>query len=113
MHCTMAAGLAGGIGLCGGACGALGAAIWIVGMNSIKQGKEKLSFKNSTAMDQIEQFLKCTNYEFECQEIVGRKFENAGDHARFLRDGGCSKIIEALAVLSGSHDGLDKSGSTR
>ena len=27
---TMAAGLAGGIGLCGGACGALGAAIWIL-----------------------------------------------------------------------------------
>ena len=32
MHTVMAAGLAGGIGLCGGACGALGAAIWITGM---------------------------------------------------------------------------------
>jgi hypothetical protein len=32
LHTVMAAGLAGGIGLCGGACGALGAAIWIMGM---------------------------------------------------------------------------------
>ena len=37
----MAAGLAGGIGLSGGACGALGAAIWILGMNhNIKEGKK-------------------------------------------------------------------------
>ena len=34
MHTVMAAGLAGGIGLSGGACGALGAAIWIFTMNS-------------------------------------------------------------------------------
>ena len=33
MHMVMAAGFAGGIGLSGGACGALGAAIWIIGMN--------------------------------------------------------------------------------
>ena len=33
MHTVMAAGFAGGIGLSGGACGALGAAIWITGMN--------------------------------------------------------------------------------
>ena len=34
MHTVMAAGFAGGIGLSGGACGALGAAIWIIGMNN-------------------------------------------------------------------------------
>jgi hypothetical protein len=33
LHATMAAGFAGGIGLSGGACGALGAAIWINGLN--------------------------------------------------------------------------------
>src|SRR5512147_1272710 len=32
LHAVMAAGLAGGIGLSGGACGALGAAIWIIGI---------------------------------------------------------------------------------
>ena len=39
IHAVMASGLAGGIGLCGGACGALGAAIWILGM---KIGKEEI-----------------------------------------------------------------------
>lgn len=68
MHRVMAAGLAGGIGLSGGGCGA------------------------------IDRFAKCTNGEFECSKIVGRRFEDIGDHADYLRSGGCSKIIEALAA---------------
>ncbi len=98
MHTVMVAGLAGGIGLCGGACGALGAAIWIIGMNSIKEGTGKIDFKNPIALDAIDRFLKCTEYEFECSEIVGRRFENIDDHADYLRGGGCSKIIEVLAT---------------
>ena len=98
MHTVMAAGLAGGIGLCGGACGALGAAIWIIGMNSIKEGASKIDYKNPIGLDAIDRFLKCTDYEFECSEIVGRRFENIDDHADYLRDGGCSKIIEVLAT---------------
>jgi hypothetical protein len=94
----MAAGLAGGIGLCGGACGALGAAIWIFAMNSNKEGKGKIDFKDPRALEVIERFIKCTDYEFECAEIVGRKFENINDHADYLRDGGCSDIIEVLAT---------------
>jgi hypothetical protein len=97
MHAAMAAGLAGGIGLCGGACGALGAAIWIMGMNSLKGGAGKIDYKDPRALALIEKFLKCTDYKFECSEIVGRRFENVDDHARYLRDGGCSKIIDVLA----------------
>jgi len=97
MHKVMAAGFAGGIGLCGGACGALGAAIWIIGMKSSKEGTGKINYNNPTALDAIEKFLKCTDFEFECSEIVGRRFENIDDHASYLHDGGCSKIIEALA----------------
>jgi len=97
MHKVMAAGFAGGIGLCGGACGALGAAIWIIGMNSIKEGVDRVGFKNPKVLDVIDRFLKCTDYKFECSEIVGRKFEDIEDHAGYLRDGGCSKIIEVLA----------------
>jgi hypothetical protein len=99
MHTVMAAGLAGGIGLCGGACGALGAAIWIIGMKGSKEGDGKIKFKSARAMDMIERFLKSADYEFECSEIVGRRFENISDHAGYLRDGGCSKIIEVLATL--------------
>jgi hypothetical protein len=98
MHTVMAAGFAGGIGLCGGACGALGAAIWIIGMNSLKEGVGKIEFKNPSVLDAIDRFKKCTDYEFECSKIVGRRFENVDDHAGYLRDGGCSEIIEVLAT---------------
>ena len=98
MHTAMAAGFAGGIGLSGGACGALGAAIWITGMNSLKEGAGKLEFINPQATDAIGRFIKCTGYEFECSKIVGRQFEDIHDHAAYLGNGGCSKIIEALAA---------------
>src|SRR4030042_3488196 len=65
MHAVMAAGLAGGIGLSGGGCGALGGAIWIIGMNSIKEGAGKIDFGNRRALDAIDRFMKCTDYEFE------------------------------------------------
>jgi hypothetical protein len=102
MHTVMAAGFAGGIGLSGGACGALGAAIWIIGMNCLEEGVGDNIWQSevfqSRAADTIDRFMKSADYEFECSEIVGRRFENVGDHAGYLRDGGCSKIIEALAT---------------
>ncbi len=98
MHAAMAAGLAGGIGLSGGACGALGAAIWISGIESLKEPGGKINFKDRRASGIIDRFLRCTDYEFECSKIVGRRFENVGDHVRYLGGGGCSKIIEVLAA---------------
>ena len=97
-HAVMAAGFAGGIGLCGGACGALGAAIWIIGMNSSKEGSGKTGYKDPRVLDMIDRFIKHTDFEFECSKIAGRKFENIDDHAAYLRSGGCSKIIEVLAA---------------
>jgi hypothetical protein len=94
MHAVMAAGFAGGIGLSGGACGALGAAIWILAMEN---GKEGLKFDNERASAVMDRFVESADYEFECSKIVGKKFENVNDHAGYLRDGGCSNIIEALA----------------
>ncbi|MEA3441067.1 MAG: C-GCAxxG-C-C family protein [Chloroflexota bacterium] len=98
MHTVMAAGFAGGIGFSGSACGALGAAIWIIGMDSSTDGDSAMGFTNPKAEETIERFLMSTDYEFECSEIVGRKFENIGEHADYLREGGCSDIIEALAA---------------
>jgi Putative redox-active protein (C_GCAxxG_C_C) len=98
LHTVMAAGFAGGIGLSGGACGALGAAIWIIGMNHLKKGDGKIDFKSQEATEVIDRFLKCTDSEFECWKIVGRRFENVADHAGYLHNGGCSKIIEVLTT---------------
>lgn len=94
----MAAGLAGGIGLCGGACGALGAAIWITVMKISEAGDKKPDYKDPRALAVIEKFLESSDYEFECSEIVGRTFKDVEDHAAYLRDGGCSKILEVLAA---------------
>ena len=98
LHTVMAAGLAGGIGLSGGACGALGAAIWIIEMNRVKDGTGKVEYNSPEATEAIDRFVQSTDVEFECSKIVGRKFENVADHAGYLRDGGCSKIIELLAA---------------
>ena len=98
LHTVMAAGLAGGIGLSGGACGALGAAIWILEMNRVKDGTGKVEFNSPEAIEVIDRFLQRSDGEFECAKIVGRQFENVADHARYLHDGGCTKIIEALAA---------------
>jgi hypothetical protein len=95
-HATMAAGFAGGIGLSGGACGALGAAIWILGLNQQVE-MEAFSYSGTWVENTIEEFLECSDYEFECSAIVGRKFEDVGDHAEYIQTGGCVNIMEALA----------------
>ena len=100
LRTVMVSGFAGGIGLSGGGCGALGAAIWLIGINHLEAGNTKFDYKNVDALGVVDKFLKCTNYEFECSEIVGRKFESIKDHADYCRDGGCSKIIDILAELS-------------
>jgi hypothetical protein len=98
LHAVMAAGFAGGIGLSGGGCGALGAAIWIIGMDYMRQNNQKPGLDTPMASAAIERYLEASDYEFECSKIVGRKFENIADHAGYLRAGGCSKIIAALAA---------------
>ena len=100
MQAVMAAGFAGGIGLSGGACGALGAAIWISGLKD-SQESAKIEMQNPKAQAMIDKFVESADYEFECAKIVGRKFADVNDHACYLREGGCSKIIEALAAQAG------------
>jgi hypothetical protein len=96
-HAVMAAGFAGGIGLSGGACGALAAAVWIMGMKNGMDENANFGFTPPGAMDAMDSFLKSTDYEFECSKIVGRKFENVTDHAEYVCNGGCAKIIDGLA----------------
>lgn len=97
MHAVMAAGLAGGIGLCGGACGALGAAIWIRAMDDAGKAGGKIDHKSPRLQNLIDRFLKRTNYTFECADIAGRMFEDVDDHAAYLGGGGCAQLIDALA----------------
>lgn len=101
-HQTMVAGLAGGIGLSGEACGALGTAVWIEAMKIKREDPELDLWKDEKFGEKfetlLEKFLAASDYEFECADIVGRKFENIEDHASYISEGGCSKIIDALAA---------------
>jgi hypothetical protein len=97
-HAIMAAGLAGGIGLSGGACGALGAAVWLIEMDRVQGGTGKVEFNSPEATEAIDRFVGSTGCEFECSKIAGRVFADVADHAGYLRDGGCAKVIEALAA---------------
>ena len=115
MHAVMASGFAGGIGLCGGACGALGAAIWILGMKIGKEEGGKAGFKDPRIQEVIDRFLKHTDFKFECSEIVGRKFDGCrrpcrlSSRRRLLgadRDVGCRWIRTLMPVcLPAGHGG--------
>jgi hypothetical protein len=97
LHTMMVSGFAGGIGLRGGGCGALGAAIWMMGVNYSKANGGKPGFDNPLYSALLERYLESADYEFECSKIVGRKFDDVADHANYLRQGGCQKIIATLA----------------
>ena len=75
----------------------MGAAIWLRGIEALKNGG-KLSFDLNASSEEMERFLASADYEFECASIVGRKFADAADHAAYVHEGGCAKIIEALAT---------------
>lgn len=67
-------------------------------MNNAKDGAGKVEFNSPGATEAIDRFLHSTDFEFECSKIVGRRFEDVGEHACYLREGGCSELIEALAA---------------
>jgi hypothetical protein len=100
-HAVMVAGFAGGIGLSGGGCGALGAALWILAMRVIEAGLAENVWRSTQVRAQIEalieSFLSCSGNEFECCHIAGRRFLSPRDHAAHLDAGGCEDIIRTLA----------------
>jgi hypothetical protein len=95
---VMVAGFAGGIGLSGHGCGALGAAVWL---NTLAWSREqanprKSAFKNPAAVATLEAFQAATGGKMRCEEITGRRFETAAEHTEFVRGGGCESVIDAL-----------------
>ncbi len=97
LHQVMVAGLAGGIGFSGGACGAAGAAVWIAAIAGLREGtwNKVIESRIKAAM---EAFSDHTGGRFECRSIAGRRFENIADHAGYLRTGGCAQLIALLAA---------------
>ncbi len=90
-------GLAGGIGLSGEACGALGAAIWLRSIEWCKENPDKSSYNNPYASNLIFTFDDATGSKFLCREICGQTFDSIDEHTEYIRNGGCSKLIETMA----------------
>jgi len=98
---VMVAGFAGGIGLGGYACGALGATIWYKMLDWGKKnpGKTPSYFKNQDVKIILRAFYFQTDSEMLCAKICGKQFESIDEHTEYVRSGGCGKLIAALAKL--------------
>ncbi|HTX91869.1 MAG TPA: C-GCAxxG-C-C family (seleno)protein [Anaerolineales bacterium] len=96
------AGLAGGMGLSGNACGALGAAFWLNTLAWCRKhpGETPASYKNENITGIMKAFNDATGSEILCQKITGRHFQTIDDHTEFIRAGGCDALIKMLAAAA-------------
>ncbi|WP_340198844.1 C-GCAxxG-C-C family (seleno)protein [Ascidiimonas sp. W6] len=95
---VMVAGYAGGLGLSGGACGALSAAIWKNMLDWCRENPEKEPpfFNNKIAKKMLKAFNTITDNKMLCSDICGKFFENLDDHTEYLKQGGCKAIMDVL-----------------
>ncbi len=98
---AMVAGFAGGVGLSGNACGALGAAVWMKTLELCRglDNPKKMVYKNREAKNVFEAFLNVTDSRVLCREICGRDFQTLDEHTNFIQKGGCEKLIQAVARI--------------
>jgi len=94
---VMVAGFSGGYGLSGNACGALAAAIWMNTLGRVRKQKYKYAMSDPELDRIIEIFHEETGYKMECSKICGKRFNTISEHSEFLKEGGCGKLINALA----------------
>lgn len=94
---NMVAGLAGGMGLSGNACGALGAAVWIKSIAWTKENPDSRDIYNPYAKKTLEAFEHETKSKYMCKEICGKSFNSIKEHTDFIDSGGCSRLIDVLA----------------
>jgi C_GCAxxG_C_C family probable redox protein len=98
---VMVAGFAGGIGLSGGACGALSSTIWykMLDWSNMNPGKAPSYFNNPDAKKILRSFYIQTDSEMLCSRICGKQFASIDEHTEYIRGGGCGKLIDSLAKL--------------
>lgn len=96
---AIVAGLAGGIGLSGQACGALGAAIWMNTLAWSRDNPGKSGYSNAYAKKTLDAFLDATDSKMLCHEVCGRRFETIEEHTEYVKSGGCEKLITILAQV--------------
>ncbi len=91
------AGMAGGIGLSGNACGALSAAIWMKTLEWSRKNPGKSAFPVPNSINTMRAFYSVAGDEMLCSKLCGKKFNSIDEHTEFIKNGGCGELIEALA----------------
>ena len=96
---VMIAGFAGGMGLSGNACGALGAAIWMKTLRWCKEnpGKTPPYLNNPALKKLLNSFKQETGSKIRCKDITNQTFETLDDHTNHIKKGGCKELIDFLA----------------
>ena len=93
----MVSGFAGGMGLSGNACGALGAAIWMDTLTWCRKHPGKSGYSNPNAKEILNAFYDATDSEILCSKISGQYFKSIEKHTKYIRNGGCDKLLNVLA----------------
>lgn len=93
----MVAGMAGGIGLSGEGCGALGTAVYIKSLRIMERQEGKSPYSHPELKRVLKIFRDHTGTANTCREICQQKFSSPAEHANYIRKGGCKELIESLA----------------
>lgn len=96
---VMVAGFAGGLGLSGSACGALGATIWMNALDWCKKHEAGSPSEDPRAQEIMRSFQVFTDDMMLCKEISQRDFRSVEDHTQYLKNGGCFELIEELSHI--------------
>jgi hypothetical protein len=94
---AVVAGFAGGLGLSGNGCGALAAAVWMNALIHNRKGTGKAASYDPNTDHTLQAFYQETDYEIMCSTISKHSFNTLAEHTAFLENGGCKKLIDALA----------------
>ncbi|MFV1976337.1 MAG: C-GCAxxG-C-C family (seleno)protein [Candidatus Scalindua sp.] len=113
---VLVAGFAGGVGLCGNVCGALAAGVFAMSVGhqlGRKQKKRDSRIRGSleelfganyrgTATRLRLAFVQQFGSEL-CSDIIGRHFQDAGDHSMFMEQGRCDNVTKFVADWVAGH----------
>ena len=113
---VLLAGFAGGIGLLGNVCGALTAGVFA--MSADEQLGREQGNRDSRIRGSLEELAGASyrgaatrlrrgfvgQFGSElCVDIVGRRFQDAADHAAFIQQGGCENVTNFVADWMAGH----------
>jgi uncharacterized membrane protein YedE/YeeE len=119
---VVVAGLAGGVGLLGNVCGALGAGVFAISAGRyLSQGRQKRDPRIRRSLEELagaayrgdparlrRAFIGQFGSDL-CIDIVGRRFRDAADHSRFVERGGCESVATFVGEWLAENAACDRS----